>query len=278
MRIVLLSILCACAAVPSRPAAPAAEPLADLNRISRAAYASARTRALAAAGPALIVGPSHITLVQGAARSELELAPPRYHDLKSISHLALGMHGLHLLNQPQPAQVAELRDAAQRALAALDGRGLTREQIDRQREIVKIMFDDTRPLADRQRAAGPLLLANALDAARAEIDDLDAAVKSVRATLGDGAFARLHVIVVGAHMAREGEIAMQYFERTLGEREGLKLVFAEGVWDEPGELQLLGTHLIDASVGEAFFGDPRRMHRDLLADAAAQVLSERSGK
>src|SRR3954463_12635631 len=132
MRILVLGILCACAAAPPRPA----DPLADLNRISRAAYAAARGRALAAAGPALIVGPSRITLLHGSARSEFELAPARYHDLKSISHLALGMHGLFLLDQPQPAQVAGLRDAAQRALAALDGRGLTPEQVDRQREIV----------------------------------------------------------------------------------------------------------------------------------------------
>jgi hypothetical protein len=81
------------------------------------------------------------------------------------------------------------------------------------------------------------------------------------------------VIVVGAHMAREGEIAMQYFEKLLGEREGLRLVFAEGLWDEASELQLLATHLLDASVGESFFGDPLRMHRDLLSDAATQVLA-----
>src|SRR6185503_15461362 len=63
-------------------------------------------------------------------------------------------------------------------------------------------------------------------------------------------------------MAREGEIAMQYFERLLGEREGRRLVFAEGLWDEPSQLQLLATHLLDASIGESFFGDPLRMHRD----------------
>jgi len=72
-----------------------------------------------------------------------------------------------------------------------------------------------------------------------------------------------------------GEIAMQYFERLLGEREGRRLVFAEGLWDEPSQLQLLATHLLDASIGESFFGDPLRMHRDLLSDAAAQVLAER---
>jgi len=35
------------------------------------------------------------------------------------------------------------------------------------------------------------------------------------------------------------------------------------------------THLLDASVGQGFFGDARRLHRDLLADGAAQVLAER---
>ena len=37
---------------------------------------------------------------------------------------------------------------------------------------------------------------------------------------------------------------------------------------------LLATHLIDASVGQALFGEPLRMHRDLLADAAAQRIRE----
>jgi hypothetical protein len=37
-------------------------------------------------------------------------------------------------------------------------------------------------------------------------------------------------------------------------------------------LELLGTHLLDASIGEGFFGDPLRLHRDLLGDAAAAYL------
>lgn len=276
MRLLLLTLLCACACAGAPPKPP--DPLADVNRVARAAYAEARGRALSGAGPVLIVGPARITLLDGGGRSEFELSPARYHDLKSIAHLALGMHGLHFRNDPAPARVAELRDAAHRALAALDGRGLTPELLDRQREIVRILFDESQPIAARERAVAPLLLANALDAARTEIADLEAAVEAVRGALGPAKFGRLQVIVVGAHMAREGEIAMQYFEKLLGEREGLRLVFAEGVWDEPGELQLLGTHLIDASVGEAFFGDARRMHRDLLSDAAAQVLAERASR
>lgn len=270
MRLLVLLLVTACAG--ARP--PPADPLADLNHAARAAYADARSRALQHAGPVLIVGPAHVTLLANGARSEMELTPPRYHELKSMAHLALGLHSLFFESQGDPARLAELRKDASAALDALQG--LTPEQLQRQREIVRLSLGVNGPadLPAYERAVAPLLLANAVDAAQGEIDDLDKAVDATRRTLGDD-FARLHVIVVGAHMAREGEISMQYFEKLLGEREGLRLVFAEGVWDEPGELQLLGTHILDASVGEGFFRDPRRMHRDLLSDAAAQVLGAR---
>ena len=272
MRLVLLAVLCACAGAPVRPAP--SDPFAELNRAARAAYAEARERALANAGPVLIVGPERITLLHAGTHSEFELRPAQYQDLKAVAHFALGLHALHFHAAPDPARVAELRAMAVRGLDALGGRGLTAAQIERQREIVRLALAPD-GAQGWERAVAPLLLANALDTARAEIADLDAAVGGVRRALGPGEFARLHVIVVGAHMARQGEIAMQYFEKLLGEREGLRLVFAEGLWDEPSELQLLATHLLDASVGQGFFGDARRLHRDLLADAAAQVLAER---
>jgi hypothetical protein len=275
MRFSAIALLVACAGAPPRPAP--ADPLADLNRTARAAYADARSRASIHAGPVLIVGPAQIALLQGASRAGFELVPPRYSDLKSIAHLALGLHSVFFEADGDPARLAELRAAAARALDALPARGLTPAQLDRQREIIRLSLavGSARDLPGYERAVAPLLLANALDAAAAEIADLDAAVEAARHTLGPQEFSRLHVIVVGAHMAREGEIAMQYFEKLLGEREGLRLVFAEGLWDEASELQLLATHLLDASASEGFFGDPRRMHRDLLSDAAAQVLATR---
>lgn len=274
MRLTLCALLCACATAPDR--VPPGDPLAVLNRTARAAHAEARARALANAGPVLIVGPARVTLLHGGSRHEFELHPQRYHDLKSIAHLALGLHALHFQAAPDPGRLQELRDAATRALPALASRGLSTEQIERQREIVRLSlaFEGPAGLAAYERAVAPLLLANAMDAARAEIADLDAAVAATRLLLGPE-FARLCVVVPGAHMAREGELALQYFEQLLGEREGLRLVFAEGLWHEAAQLELLGTHLLDASVGEGFFGDARRMHRDLLADAAAQLLAER---
>ena len=66
----------------------------------------------------------------------------------------------------------------------------------------------------------------------------------------------------------------QYFLRLLNEpREGRRVVYAESLWQEPQALDLLGTHLLDSGVGDAFFGDSMRMHRDLLGDAARQYLA-----
>lgn len=272
MRPVLIATLCACASAPPKPGP--SDPLAELNRCARAAYAEARERALANSGPVLIVGPDRITLLHAGTRRELELRPARYQDLKAMAHVALGLHALQFQATPDPARVAELRALAEKALESV-GRDLTPAQVERQRQIVRLTLGPDRS-AGWERAVAPLLLENALDAARAEIADLDAAITAVHRLLGPAELERLHVIVVGAHMAREGEIAMQYFQQLLGEREGLRLVFAEGLWDEPSELQLLATHLLDASLGEGFFGDARRLHRDLLADAAAQVLAEKN--
>src|SRR5258707_413547 len=197
-----------------------------------------------------------------------------YQQLKSISHLALGMHSLFFDSPGDPARLAELRAAAPQALEALHD--LTPAQLDRQPRLVRLSLavNGAPDLPAYERAAAPLLLANALDAAWEEFRKLDAATVYVRLELTNEDWDRLKVIVVGAHMARDGEIAMQYFESLFREQEGIRLVFAEGVWDEPGELKLLGTHLLDASVGEGFFGDARRMHRDLLSDAMKQILLE----
>ncbi len=86
---------------------------------------------------------------------------------------------------------------------------------------------------------------------------------------------RLRVVVIGVHMARDDELATQYFLRLLGEAtEGRRVVYAEGLWDEPRALDLLATHMIDGSVGAAFFGLDLRMHRDVLGDAARAYLDE----
>ena len=282
MRLALLFLVLACAApklpatngAPERRVATAADPVAELNSIARADYAQARDRALANAGPMLLVGPAQVTLVEGSRRLSMELAPAAYHQLKTVAHLALGIHSLFFEETPPREKLLELRSAAER-MPLPEPQERQQRIVQASLRLIERALEGHADLASYEREVAPLLLENAVDAARLQIADLDRAVAQVRAALGEARFARLHVVVVGAHMAREGEISLQYFEKLFGEPEGQRVVFAEGLWDEKSELTLLATHLLDSSIGEGFFGDPRRMHRDLLSDAAAQVLRER---
>ena len=43
-------------------------------------------------------------------------------------------------------------------------------------------------------------------------------------------------------------------------------------------VRVLGTHRVDADIGVYFFDDAQRMHRDLLADPAEQIIHKRFGK
>ena len=80
---------------------------------------------------------------------------------------------------------------------------------------------------------------------------------------------------MGSPMPRRGNVATQYFGRLLGvQGECERIVYAESIPEEARALNLLGTHLLDTEIGAVFFEDPRRMHRDLLADAAEAYLDE----
>jgi len=112
-----------------------------------------------------------------------------------------------------------------------------------------------------------------LQATRAQLDAVHAQVSKWRRELTPAEWERLHVVIIGPHMPREDLVVTQYFLRLLHERkEGVRVVYAESLWQEPQAIDLLGTHLLDGSVGDAFFGDAMRMHRDLLADAAKKYL------
>ena len=106
------------------------------------------------------------------------------------------------------------------------------------------------------------------------MDATHAQVSAWRRDLSPQEWNQLRVLIIGPHTPREDLVVTQYFLRLLREPiEGRRVVYAESLWEEPKALDLLGTHLLDGSIGEAFFSDDMRMHRDLLGDAASQYLS-----
>ncbi|HLY16036.1 MAG TPA: hypothetical protein VKR61_02370, partial [Bryobacteraceae bacterium] len=170
------------------------------------------------------------------------------------------------------------------AEASLDVLKLPAATLARQKHIVAASLAFLDDVAGSRRFARPALLAftrgmaplvmqNVAEATRAQLDATHARVSAWRRDLSPREWDQLHVLIIGPHMPREGLAVTQYFLRLLHEpTEGRRVVYAESLWAEPQALDLLATHLLDGSVGQAFFGDYMRMHRDLLGDAAGRHL------
>lgn len=264
--------------------------LDELDLAFRAAYAQHRATVLAAAGPVIIVSGDDLVLLNEGHRTQLRFSPAIYHSLKSYSHAPLALHVMLVGRTDQPLDepaVEQLRNF-QRLLVAARKQIDQLELSDDERQAQRSLCDESLALletvlAERRIAApkleaftrhiGPALLANSARAARVQLDALDRQVQSWRSELCPEAWSRLRVIVEGSHTVRQGNLAVQYFDRLLAAKESEhRIVFTEGIYEEPRALQVLGTVIVDTRIGESFFGDPQRMHRDLLADAAAEYL------
>jgi hypothetical protein len=278
---------------PAGPVQPAA--LTALNDAFRAAYAESKSRVMASAGPTLIVSGDNFSLVRDGRRAEANTGTPIYDPVKTIAHIPLAIYvtltpGEGALDDGRLKTLAGLRELIPPAEQSLDTLKLPAATLARQKQIVaasmafledvtgKRQFARAALLAFTRRMA-PLVMENVTEATRAQLDAIHAQVSAWRRHLSPEDWRRLHVVIIGPHMPREDLVVTQYFLRVLHEqREGRRVVYAESLWQEPQALDLLGTHLLDGSVGEAFFGDYMRMHRDLLGDAAKQYLGRLAAK
>jgi hypothetical protein len=286
----LISVAGARAQSMPAPAGPVQPPaLTALNDAFRAAYADAKSRVLASIGPTLIVNGDNFALLRGGRRVNANAGTPIYDPVKTIAHIPLAIYvtltpGDGPVDEDRLKTLAGLRELIPPAEASLDNMKLPPTTLARQKQIVATslaFIDDVAgkrkfahsALLEFTRGMTPLVMENVAEATRAQLDATHAQVSAWRHDLSPQEWAQLHVVIVGPHMPREDLVVMQYFLRLLHEpAEGRRVVYAESLWQESQALDLLGTHLLDGGVGEAFFGDYMRMHRDLLGDAAKQYL------
>ncbi len=170
------------------------------------------------------------------------------------------------------------------AYGSIDHRHFTPSQLERQKTIFNACFElvdgalekgfvSERSLTRFAREMAPLLSKNVADATALEMESLYKTAAMWKKELTPAEWKSLHFIMIGPHMPRSQECSVQFFERLFNEPfEGKRIIYAEALWNEKDALNLFATHLVDESAGEAFFGDPMRMHRDLLADAAKTYL------
>ncbi len=272
------------AAGPSQPPA-----LTALNNAFRAAYADAKARMLVSSGPTLIVNGDNFTLLQNGRRVEANVGTTVYDPLKTIAHIPLAIYvtltpGDGAVDDDRLKTLAGLRELIAPGEASLGALKLPAATVARQKQIVADSLTFLNDIISKHkfvrsdllaftRQMAPLVMENVTEATHAQLDAINTQVSSWRRDLSPQQWDQLHVLIIGPHMPREDLVVMQYFLRLLHEsREGRRVVYAESLWEEPKALDLLGTHLLDGSVGDAFFGDYMRMHRDLLGDAASQYL------
>jgi hypothetical protein len=266
------------------------DPLIDLNQAFRQAYASCRQKLVERGGPVIVVEGDNLVLLHLGKRREARVVPDIYHTLKAVSHVPLAIYVMLLpfegaaLNEECLAGLRAYRERVALAEPSVKNCGLSEDALLRQQEIIRVALRFLDSVIDKKQVTanelrkftgdlGKELLANAVDAAHAQLDALDKQVNAWRAALPADNWKKLHVVVMGSALPRKGNLAIQYFAHLLNEKgEGTRIVYAESLFDETRAVNLLGTHLLDTRIGLSFFDDAERMHRDLLSDAASEYL------
>jgi hypothetical protein len=278
-------------APPASPTPPPADPLVTLNDTFRAAYIRAKEASLAHAGPVILMKGDNIILRRGGTRLEVPYTPAVYHVLKAVAHVPLALDvvlvshaGEDTLNDATLAELREYRHRLDEAEPTLAAHGLEPESLERSRKIFaecrafldSVLQSRRCPQEERIRFARrmtPMVMKNAGEAARAELDALHARIGAWRKEMTPEEWKTLRVVILGSASPRKQSLTVQYFARMLGEPgEGPRIIYAESIRDEARALDFMAADALDTAVGVDFFNDPTRLHRDALSDGARDYL------
>lgn len=301
--------LAACASTSGAPsgqkAASAAEPAASshgfialANRNFHVDYDRLRAQEAATLGDTralVVVSDPTVTLRFHGKASRWSLVGERYHTLKGLSHIPVGVVCFLLtLNQPTPtsAERAHLLDL-KKTIASADGEvsagSVGAEMVPVEHRLLGATIDlieDTlahgRPTDARVLAYGkairPDVDANLAAATGALLEGLDAAVREIKAQVGAEAWSKLVTVITTVHQARARAATIQYFERALGERltEGAlgeqRLVVLEGATQKVTPESIMTAHLVDQRLSSLLFDDPLFLQSDVLGKHAGPHL------
>jgi hypothetical protein len=265
--------------------------LAVLDQRFHAAYDRLRDDASKSV-PVLVFFQGTLHLLHGTVGKEYVASDPSTQLMMAAAHDPVGIFALLLdhatadgkrVSEPLRQRLFELRRAQQHARASVEqlgasARSLVTTVLDAsERYISEILSRGVvthASLAQFATDLGPVLLELIEEATRLELAALDRATALVLQHLTREQQKQLEVIVAGVHQARARSLPLQYFQQRLGEAPGEehRLAYAESATDPLQARLLVGTRRLDKIIAEAFFGDAKRLQRDLLGDAAARLL------
>ena len=227
--------------------------------------------------PIVVVLADELVLCRGEVRARHRFGSTQFHTLKSAAHCPIALFAaLHAiegrpLEEPARRRLAALRDhfapAAETPLVAASLALLER--------VLEEGRVDASTLTHLARKTGPALLDATNEATRIQLKALHFRTEEVLATMSAKERAVLRVVVTGDHQARRRSLAMQYFQKRLGEKDGVedRVLYAEGVTAFEEALALVGSNLLNRAIARAFFDDEKRLQQDVLGEAAEKQLS-----
>lgn len=274
------------------PAEPvASDAFRQMDKFFRSTYVQARDQTLRDTGPVIFVQSEDLILFYDG--KSIKSAPPLsdYRTLTTVSHLTLTIflllepYGEGPLSESRIDSLKTLQNLTKSMQSELSERlAENPDMVESQKRVIAKTLSlikqiiaqkswSTKDLDDFLDDVKPQILQNIKLAAKFRIDHFHRQIVIWKQNISTEDWDRLHVIVSGPAMPRKNNLAVQYFSKLLGVRgEGEKIIYAESVFQPTRAMQILGTNLLDAQIGEGYFGDPWRMHRDLLGNAAAVYL------
>ncbi|HAH46827.1 MAG TPA: hypothetical protein DCM07_18640 [Planctomycetaceae bacterium] len=266
--------------------AAASTALVNLNREFINAHAVARKLDLASGGPIILLEDGKLVLVRNGSETTSEMLLPRYDTVKVFAHmpvaiyLMLGPPVAGQLDTQRLQQLADYHRQIDRVEKQIEHMALEATSLKRQQQLLADSRQFLEKVIQRQefsteelhaftRSMLPMIQANIAEAASSQLDTMHEQVMAWKKELTPEEWQKLRVSVKGAVLARDDNLAMQYFERLLNlEGPGMRLIYMERYVPPTPMLSLLATRSVDRGISIAFFDNPDRMFRDVLADAA----------
>lgn len=257
-----------------------------------ASYDRMRTRR-AHETPVLVLFQDALILLRGARRLEFGATDQRTRIIQAAAHAPVGIFAvLHELPAGAPFGPLQIERLTELCRACDADGELERLEPGTRRDVEDVLersrrfidaalargHADPDALAQFAREVGPMLLSLIDHATKLALDALHTATERALAQLDAEERRDVEVIVTGVHQARTRSFALQYFQKRFAEAPGeeRRVAYAEGAHDPEEARSLVGTRRLDRAIAFAFFGDEKRMQRDLLGDAAQHALADRA--
>jgi hypothetical protein len=283
---------------------PPSDTFVTVNKNFEKRYEMLVEKTKSSLGPIILQCGSSLFLIRNGREEKASAFDHRYRVFEAMSHIPVTLFVMlrditdRKLTDTELIDLRTFRQLVVDVRDALPNAELTPIQLDRSARIIRnaIAFIDdgltTGQVLDPAlrryvRSQAGDIEANLRDAADDQISIMDKQFKLWTGEMSSDERGRLKVIVCGPHMARTGNISMQYMAIQLDKRfmgrcqeepilrvEKRQLIYAES-FDRQKDITLLAEHSVDAELGKAVFDDPARMHRDVLGNSAENLLEHR---